>query len=289
MAGFTHSWFWGMDSVSGALTAGTIRVGKPNLTAVQKKGDCTELTWSIANTGSKRSFIRVKPIIEGEVEKGYSAWLEGKWIGDNWFGQYFEYKKGDLSEESPKTTNIVQGDELNVMGQAQIWDDGERLYVRYIMNAGVSIIKTHFYVGFAIPDITSPGQYPIHQDVFQHPLYQFSSSVVYEECRKNSPTHDFASLAAGTKLYIAGHIDGVAASGSGFSIKTNLIPGADGWYYYGDSQGPYQVDSGATIQVTFTVCPAINMTVQLEAESVQVTNDAINFVWPDNPWSEEGG
>ena len=71
------------------------------------------------------------------------------------------------------------------------------------------------------------------------------------------------------------------------SSEHNWLKGADGWYYYGDRNGPHKVQPGHEASVQFKFCVDggnPEMVVSLEAEAVQVTHNAIDHVWQYHPW-----
>jgi len=292
VSGAAWAWFSQSIVMASPFTAGTVQITEPELLSTGQGNNCIDLGWLLQSTGSKRSYIRVRPTLEGGQTGDESAWLQGIPIdGDWWFGQYLEYSKGSCTENAPLQADFVQGPNLNVLGRADIWDDGDTLYVKYQMNNGVTFNETHFYAGLAIPTITTPGLYPLGDEDLAATEYTVELTEIFRACEKNSPQDvSFSTLNNGCPIYIAVHIgeSGYTQGQLSLEFSSDWVLGSDGWWYYGNSQGPITVAPGGAVAVNFSVCTTSGsfgqLMVQLEAEAVQTTHGAIDALWPGNPW-----
>ena len=100
VVGSTAAWFTTeSQTMENVFTAGTVKISQPEVVSDSggwKPGKCNTVKLKVENTGSKKSYIRVKPKVDIDYEKiigrDYSTWLKGIRIG-GWQGQYIEYEK----------------------------------------------------------------------------------------------------------------------------------------------------------------------------------------------------
>ncbi|MDO9574874.1 MAG: hypothetical protein Q7I94_07770 [Candidatus Contubernalis sp.] len=295
IGGATLAWFtFETDLIQNVFTAGTVRIDDWEITSESQTwepGECNDLTWSFTNTGSKKTYVRVRPDVDMDIDYVYDPLYiavhmeinsETAWIGvpgndpdfttipsgQNW-NQYFQYEPGIFTEQDPLVLLILAGSTLKEVGYAEIWDDGQYLYIDYHLYSGWYMYATHVYVDMIPPTNHSPGQF--------HLEYSFSPGV--QEFSFETPI-PFSN--GGPEQYYA---TWDLCQGQ----SSSWVLGSDGWWYYGNSSGPTAVHSEETVTVCFTFCipEGFNGTVEvaLDAEAVQSSHDAIDNVWLENPWN----
>jgi hypothetical protein len=101
-------------------------------------------------------------------------------LTEKW-GWYFMYTYDDGSEASPVERTLYAGAGQNDItkgweaGVAQIWNDGDTLYVQYLLNEDVYITEAHVYAGETAPTTAAPGQFPYNSgDLDYEETYKFT-------------------------------------------------------------------------------------------------------------------
>lgn len=90
-------------------------------------------------------------------------------LTDKW-GWCFAYDVGDGSSGDEYKTKLWAGAGQNdvtkgyLAGYVWIWDDGDYLYVKYVLATDVYITESHVYVGDDYPTTAAPGQFPYNND-----------------------------------------------------------------------------------------------------------------------------
>jgi hypothetical protein len=253
---------------------------------------CKDLSWNFTSTGSKRSYVRVLPKASASCDchiyiavhlevGGETAWIgvpNGTPITKGSWNQYFVYPLGVYTEASPLKLDILYGANYTDTGDAYFWDDGEKLYFNF-ETVDKEMETIHIYAGETAPTDPAPGQLGWQ---FTVNGYSFSYDTVVVFPYQGAPSANvyLSSLYGGS---IPVSISPCSQSASSW------VQGSDGWYYYGTTdEGPTVVDQGDNVAVCFTYCvtdgDVDNISVALEAEAVQWSNGAINYIWPDNPW-----
>ncbi len=295
IGGATLAWFtFESDLIQNVFTAGTVQIDDWEFTSESQDwepGQCNDLTWSFTNIGSKKSYVRVRPDVDVDMDYIYDplyiavhmeANNETAWIGipgndpdfttipggQNW-NQYFQYEPGEYTEQDPLVLLILAGRNFNEVGYAEIWDDVVNLYIDYYFYNGWHMYATHIYVDQEPPSNHSPGQFHFEYS-FSPGVQEFSFETPIPISNGGPEEHNVTwDLCPGQ--------------------STHWILGADGWWYYGTSSGPTAVHPEETVTVCFAFCipEGFNGTIEaaLEAEAVQSSHDAIDNVWPDNPWN----
>lgn len=305
VVGSTAAWFTTeSQTMENVFTAGTVKISQPEVVSDSggwKPGKCNTVKLKVENTGSKKSYIRVKPKVDIDYEKiigrDYSTWLKGIRIG-GWQGQYIEYEKGSYTESNPRKAELIEGAQEHVRGHAYIWDDGSQLYIRINMNDDYFVDEYQIYTDKKPPTSHAPGQYHFKGEF--DPMvnkFNFTTSYVYDSLVAPRRKVEFGNIENGDKVCIAIHVTGYVMEYSEDNyVEWDLaevsgpywVKGDDGWWYYGTDQGPIIVQPGECIYISFTFCLSQNfkgtIDFSLEAEAVQTTHGAIDYIWPDNPW-----
>jgi len=98
------------------------------------------------------------------LKNGKTKALTNKW------GWYFMYEEGHGTESAPVEKTLYAGAGQNILskgwiaGTVEIWDDGDTLYVTYMMEDDVDLVEAHIYAGEDAPDTAAPGQFPYNSD-----------------------------------------------------------------------------------------------------------------------------
>ncbi len=253
---------------------------------------CKDISWNFTSTGSKRSYVRVLPkasavcnchiYIAVHLEVGgETAWVgvpNGTPITKGSWNQYFVYPLGVYTESNPLELDILYGANYTDTGDAYFWDDGNKLYFNFeTVNKEMGTI--HIYAGETAPTNAAPGQLGWQFTVNGY-SFSYNTAVVFPY--QGAPSADvYLSTLYGGAVPVNISLCGQS--------KSSWIPGSDGWYYYGTVDGePTVVDQGDNVAVCFTYCvtdgDVDHISVSLEAEAVQWSNGAIDYVWPRNPW-----
>jgi len=107
-----------------------------------------------------------EPELEDETAWAYGDYtFIAKKIGKNW-GWMFDYEVGDYEEDDELKTPFYAGAGRNNIdngykaGEIWVWDDGDTLFVKYVLGDGVYMTESHIYVGENFPKKAAPGRFP---------------------------------------------------------------------------------------------------------------------------------
>lgn len=301
IGGATMAWFIG-DAHSGTanFTAGTVTISDPAVEGGEnwQPGECEIVKWNITNNGSKKAYLRVKPDIDVETftliyiashvgirvpgSRDDTAWVgepDGPTIpsGPNW-NRYFEYVLGLYNTENRYIQKIMAGSNHIEIGYAEVWDDGEKLYISYHLSSGTTD-AINIYAGLSIPTRHNPGglgfSYYFSPRVA---AFDFETEYIFFE-QGGEPVVSIYELA---NPEVSGLQWDLAESSQG-----QWVEGDDGWWYYGTAAGLTEVASGETVTISFLFCLDENFdgtaTLALLAEAVQSSHNAVDHIWPDRP------
>ncbi len=268
-------------------------------------GESLDFNWILGNTGSKRAFFRAR--VEEYYRPGHTAWAEGaRFTERGQWGMYFEYSPGK-TEQSPYTTALKASQHIDV-GTVDVWNDSEFLYINVVADPDWSISKLHLSVAddFELSPTTGgrgnfgnpiPGQFPFKDEFtelveshqFKLPLQAFYPAGVL-----NGEDYSWNGQ---DKLYIALHADMYAGEEEAFDLvhwaltedcPFSWLEGEDGYWYYCQ---PARAWDTVELCLTGTLNedaldeddPAGLYRVELSAESIQASNQALAETWPDAP------
>ncbi len=293
LGGATMAWFTTEDGGRASVfTAGTVNLSQPIIVSEPnwQPGECETITWKVENTGTKSGYIRIK-LNETFTSSSDTAWGMGTDFGGG-NAQYFEYAKGEGSEGAPFETILGVGSNYDPVGTVTVWDNGSHLYIKYNTYANVSMDVTHLYAGLEIPTKSAPGQlgWQNYPDNPNEDLYELDK--IFDSQDSRHPTVIFANLSSGgensgQKIYIAAHTTVTTEQKATWTLISDdslWIEGSDGYLYYA-----YPVAAGESVYIDFEVClpegfDSSEYSFYLEAESVQSTNNAVDYLWPENPY-----
>lgn len=319
-AGTTMAFFHDSDSPAPLyMTAGTIDFEidpldidltqpEPGQLPEWRLKESKTFCWLIHNTGSKRFMLRVKPrdtshnIPELPQINDGSAWGKGEKLPVNsWGPMYFEYIVGNYDEDNPFVTDII-ADQHYIVGAIKVWNDSEKIYVKYDFDYGYTMSESHLFIGEALEDIpindgtVPPGLLPFKGDHDRVEEYEFVRPLFGTYPQKGKPTEKKEySWEEGDLLYIVAHAGGVRGPGTqqpGNSCNYNLtwsaapgsplelitVNGETWWRYTGNPVPP-----GQSIRICLQAelpdgVPAGTVyEIYLEAEAFQATNDAPSY------------
>lgn len=328
LAGATYAWMADQYTTTNIFTAGTVDLTTPvpdftGCGGTGTAGDigamvvipdpCKTVCWTFTSTGTKTSFVRVKPDAEAILEARDTAFGGVRDPNLTYpgpprlFAQYFEYNSDpdagdDRYKDGVLTIKIVAGRNRIPVGTAQIRNDGNTLYFNIVMDPGVDSVKDiHIYIAKGPPpldEITPPGDlgWTIKEGTegFENPNFSGSTTV---DRIKEPIDFDENPL-----YYIVIHMGGVERTAlvpitriePFCNHSSNWVEGDGGWWYYatlsGDCEGPRPVIQNEKVTVCFAYyydCDEdTTLTVSLVAEAVQWTHGAINAQWdvPEHPW-----
>ncbi|GAG01501.1 unnamed protein product, partial [marine sediment metagenome] len=82
------------------------------------------------------------------------------------------------TEGDPQKIDLLAGQTLNV-GEVKVWNDTEKLYIQYVVDAPWEMTGSHLYVGQADPVgfPSTPGQFPYSPGMEKSP----SPSALYDD------------------------------------------------------------------------------------------------------------
>ncbi|UNC93469.1 hypothetical protein [Candidatus Contubernalis alkaliaceticus] len=308
VGGAALAWFtFEAGLIQNVFTAGTVQIDEWEITSQGQgweSGECNELAWSFTNTGSKRTYVRVKPDVEVDIHYVYdplyiaikvnvnneTAWVGLDWINERPFitttknkthswAQYFQYQPGQYTEQSPMVRGIWTSNnpltKFNKLGEVLIWDDGVNIYIQHQLYEGSVMTDTYIYVGLEIPANLHPGHFTHNDYMFSFPPNVHSDEDPFTFSMP-VPTSNGGPEEINITWELCPH------------QSSSWVLGADGWWYYGTVSGPTEVPSEGTVEVCFTFCvpQGFNGTIDisLDAEAIQASHDAIHHVWLENPW-----
>ena len=323
VGGSTVAWFTSQaDPLLSTFSAGTVDIevtGGNVETTVDGDTTIYEVPWTIENTGSKAIYLRARLMdlewdvnyeTEGSPERALSAraGVEELEQGDI----FVPYTKGAYTEDSPLVADIrvAEGNQLRdptgqIIGQMIMWDDGDELVVKIVFTNQLAILdESIVYVGTEATQSSPSYQQWTDHYLVNHDLADRVSEYTYyidqyAEAFNSDPELSFAGLADGEVIYIAlrSEVISLNANISGPSLgedcEGNWLQGDDGWWYYGTEEGPTLVPAQSGEDSKADICFVVTIegidgsaSFKLEAETVQASNNAYNFVWvdPDHPW-----
>ena len=310
LGGATHAWFNASKTLENVFTAGTVIISDPIVvpsiaTRCVPTEKCQEITWEFENIGSKRAYVRVKP--EARVEVYPNIYIaihmevncETAWVGvrnpgndlpykrfpTGNFSQYFEYPLGRYTVNDPLELLIVYGSTYVPIGFANIWEENNKLYIRLVITDKKYTTDTiHIYAGVEEPFNPAPGKLGW---TFERPYsdpFEMNTAVIFD-MQGGTANVLISDLYASSTTVNVELCD--LSIGKWYPINGNLEEN-EIWWYYGDVSGPTIVMPGDKVSVCFKFCVVttgdITLSASLEAEAVQMTNGAINVIWPNHPW-----
>lgn len=293
IGGATMAWFIGEShGNTSAFTAGIVTISEPVIQNDQnwQSGQCEPVQWSIFNYGSKKAYIRVLPTVQGAssepiyIASHVSAGSETAWVGEpegptipsgpNW-NRYFIYHAGCYTEDNPYIQKILAGSNQIEIGSVEVWDDGEKLYMRYNLY-NTTTDEIHVYAGMNPPTHHAPGQLGFS--------YYFSPGVSTFDFQKE---YIFDKQGGNAEVAIK-EILSVENAGLSWEIcpeaEGEWFEGNDGWWYYGVGEELTEIAPSEEVTVCFLLCIDENYDGAVEffvvAEAVQSSNNAVDNVWP---------
>jgi hypothetical protein len=261
-------------------------------------GECQELCWTFKNTGSKTAFFRARPEdkFKKYIGEGF-AWGEGTPFNEgqqgNW-AMYFTHNPG-----SETVTSLIAGQHHNA-GTVTVSGEGGKLYVKIQTKDGWKMIESHVHLAETVDDFPlngngngngkgngkgnqNPGPKNPSPGQFDYKEYHcLAESYTYEI---DLPDFSPALIAVHARL-----VQGTETTETEEGTINWTLPddspwkkGSDGWYYY-----CRPVRSGEEITLVLRGCLSEEAeggtcSVQLEAESVQASNEAAVKEWPGWP------
>lgn len=296
MGGATFAWFIAdSENFNNVFVVGTVDISDPILTSSGQNwtpDTCQMVSWSMTNTGTKSSYFRVKLNEESKV-KSETAWgIESganlRFGGGN--AQYFRYKIGSGVKEYV----LGAGSSYTPVGSVTVWKSDGKLYVRYSTFDNVWLRETHLYAGLATPTTSAPGKLGWQHSFSGNNIHvdTYELSHIFRSQADSNPSVQVSTICNNTIIYIAAHAT-VETSAAGILTWTLTacdpqqaawVKGTDGYWYY-----PNPVPAGETLSICFNVClpdnsRGGNLNVYLDAEAVQASHHAIDYLWPNNPF-----
>jgi len=281
---------------------------------------CETIEWKFSTTGTKSTYVRVRPdaIATGEkIEfEDETAWVgvdgddpEFKTInsGQSW-NQYYEYDLDQFADGEELDLDILASSEYKDVGDATTKVNGDKLYIDLETTGGWEMDEVHIYAGLEPPDNHAPGQFGWGFENIsgsERTRFSFETDKINEEfdgSTNDTPEKYISGLEGTGTIYIVVHLVVVKeATGSNgetidLNVDINLCSGqeddwqeAGGWWYYGSSDQPYIVNiDSPEVKVCFEYCvtgqegyKVKSMEAYLEAEAVQASNYAIDYIWDD--------
>ncbi len=330
ITGATYAWFTSSSTViQNAFTAGTVELSEPVIesqsSTVKEDLDrkCEIIEWKFSNTGTKSTYVRVRPDAKATGEKiefdDETAWVgvdgddpDFKTIdsGQDW-NQYYEYDLSQFADGDELNLDILASSEFKDVGDATTKVYEDTLYIDLETTGGWEMAEVHIYAGLEKPTNHSPGQLGWGFENLtgaERTHFPFATDKINEKfAPPNKNPEQLVSELDGTEtIYIVVHLDVVketTGSNGGtiaLDVDIDLCSGQEddwqedgGWWYYGNSNGPYVVNiDSPEVVVCFKYCAIAqdgykikSMEAYLEAEAVQASNYAIDLVWKDeHPW-----
>ncbi len=305
-AGTTYAWL----SSRVSLPATSYLTGTVNMevygTGVEPAGDtwkmdeCRDFTWIIENSGSKKAYLRARPV--ETIQRDETAWGEGtRFVEQGNWGMYYSFIPG-----KNMSVNLVAGQDVeNPAGEVKINETGGNFEVEYAVN-GWYIYETHFLIvdskSLLEKHTTSsgnpvPGQFPFKAEfnscISSH-NFSLPMSGTYPAGALKGKSYDWTGA---NTLYIAAHASLVngekeKASGGGVGVgvmEWELMEGngcshwvyhaEDGYWYY-CPENPLLLP-GEEAMFCLQGCPGETgvYEVQLEVEAIQALPEAAEYLW----------
>lgn len=155
-----------------------------------------------------------------DCEKVGSAWAhvdQGFSFGTG-NATYVEYSKSAGSMEIPVEYQLGEGANYIKVGTLHVWNDADKIYVRFEAHSPYKWGKADLYVGLEEPEVSSPGRLGWTYDPNDNDVdslfddYTFEKDMIFSTGPPSTgPTHtpdtDFSGVDEGAKLYIAAHTD----------------------------------------------------------------------------------
>jgi len=129
-------------------------------------------------------------------------------------------------ENNPYQADLIAGQYMNV-GKVKVWNDGDHLYVKYVVTDPWKITETHLYVSTDEPLKAAPGKFPYKVE-YASPVMEDTFEI------------DLNGWTAGTKLWIAAHAvvlhpdngEDETAWAWGYCHWKDLPGKSWGWYFW---------------------------------------------------------
>lgn len=294
LSGATYSWFTTSSSTPDNLFAvGTlfVEVSEPMVSKIDSQNSY-KVKWTITNTGSISSYIRVRlETEENLLGKKDSIWNEGERYSATPERYFIYYVKGQSNSDNPTTNNLWANNIDEIVGTISIWEEAGRLFVNMTTN-NYAMFKSDLYAGKQEPTIGAPGGFGFLYSVGEGNTHLYYKSYTFPDPSDDNPglleifenqggiKVDFSDIQDGTPIYIFSHADGHApAPQATWNLHTN-VPCSGAWEYKGSGYWYYlyPVSSGQEITICFLVCAGDassgEITFYLEAEAVQASHNA---------------
>jgi len=319
IAGATYAWFTSSSAVvKNVFTAGTVELSDPNPTDITSSTNidpdsiCETIEWQFSSTGKKNTHIRVRPEAEAIGEKteieDETAWVGVDGGNENFkpinsgqdWNQYYEYDLNEFGDGEELELDILASSEFKYVGDAATKVYADTLYIDLETRNNWKMEEVHIYANTEPPSTHSPGQLGWGFENLTGSLrtqFPFDTDIL-----NNDPDKLISDLDGNEKIYIVVHLKVFkeASTTNGDTIELNveiaLCAGQEndwhesgGWWYYGDEDEPYVVNINLpVVTVCFKYCVTASdgyeiksMEAYLEAEAVQASNYAIDYIWDD--------
>jgi len=124
--------------------------------------------------------------------------------------QYFTYNFGSSSDTNPTVRILGVGANYIPVGTVKVWDDGNKIYVKFETSGTAYMTETHLYVGLIAPTKSAPGRlgFAYENGSFNEHTYQLDK--IYENQMpptgpKQPPTISVSNLSGDATIFIAAH------------------------------------------------------------------------------------
>ncbi len=312
-AGFSMAWFGDAELPSSvSYTLGTVELDITDVqTTLERVNDeflwdadepTAEFTWTLKNAGTKSAFLRARLIEEFEfilAESDSATAAEAdtyhedgrhKYIFDKhaWF-TYFKYTMGE-----DETAVFVVGSKHDHVGEVDLEVVEGELRVVITLDEGYYMREAHLHIDADIEEFLNPagnpapGQFDWKSGDIQPPEASYTFSV------------PVADSDLGTRVYVAVHaslMEVLSYEEGDSPVTWELTDGCpyewrlgdDGWWYY-CSPGGVPAGEEVTLCLTGTLGDEVRVgayRVEVEAEVLQASSEALEHEWPYAPCNEE--
>ncbi len=324
LTGATFAWFTGYTkTVTNLFNLGTVSLSEPEVISSEQLEDtdedkkCKQIVWEFENTGSKTSYVRVKPKAEAT---GVKYGTETAWVGvheddenfnrfgtRNW-AQYYELDLNQHDIKNKLDSRIWASSDFIDKGSASSWVYQDELFIDLaIEESGWYMNEVHVYAGLEEPEEDTPGHLGFDDDDGEfsdsNREFSFSTDQIFKDWEDRARDREKIGIEelTGDLIYIVVHVGVQRMESEVVDIPVNIdvCPEkvdkwieSDGWWYYGKASNdqPQTVNPGEKIEVCFRYCvdddyEDINMNTSLKVEAVQWSNYAVDHVWVEHPWS----